>query len=247
MSDTAVQPIKTSRLSDQAEEYLHGLIEQGAFQPGDQLPSEADLAARLGISRPTLREALSNLEQGGIVVRKHGVGTFVAPNYGIQLEGGLERLESILEIAGRQGMAVTYRDLHVFSEPATSETCEELQLTPGSVVTRVQRVIFADGRPVAYMSDVVPAIILAASDIDDSFRGSVLDLLREVQGLTITQAIADIVSLAAPPEIARRLEIATGDAVLLLAERVLDADGNAVGCSRNYFVPKYIKFHIIRR
>jgi GntR family transcriptional regulator len=247
MNSDAVQPIKTSRLSVQAEEYLHSLIERGAFQPGDQLPSEADLAAQMGISRPTLREALSNLEQGGIVVRKHGVGTFVAPHYSLQLEGGLEQLESILEIASRQGMDVGFRDLEVRSEPGSAELCRELQIEAGAPVTLVNRVIVADGHPVAYMADVVPATILTPEEIDGSFGGSVLDFLRDTRDVKIAQAIADIVSLDAPASVAEKLEVRAGEAVLLLAERLIDAEGNAVGCSQNYFVPKYIRFHIIRR
>ena len=62
----------------QARQHLLALIEDGTFRPGEQLPSEADLAGQLGISRPTLREALQHLERQGLIVRKHGVGTFVS-------------------------------------------------------------------------------------------------------------------------------------------------------------------------
>ena len=69
--------------------------------PGEQLPAEVYLATQLGISRPTLREALLSLEREGFVVRKHGVGTFVTPGYGRRLESGLECLESVLEMDGK--------------------------------------------------------------------------------------------------------------------------------------------------
>ena len=69
--------INKTPLHLQAQQHLLDLIEDGTCQPGEKLPSEVDLAAQLGISRPTLREALLNLEQEDIIVRKHGVGTFV--------------------------------------------------------------------------------------------------------------------------------------------------------------------------
>ena len=83
MTTGAVQPIRPSRipLSTQTQQYLLGLIEHGTYEPGEQLPSEKELSVKLGISRSTLREALLNLEQEGIVIRRHGVGTFVAPGY----------------------------------------------------------------------------------------------------------------------------------------------------------------------
>ena len=81
MTNNNVQPLKEKRLTlaVQAQQYLTSLIEEGIYQPGQQFPSEADLATQLGISRATLREALLNLEQEGAIIRKHGMGTFVAP------------------------------------------------------------------------------------------------------------------------------------------------------------------------
>ncbi len=74
--------IKTtnSSLHYQAQLYLRDLIENGTYLPGQKFPSEGEFAGELGISRPTLREALHNLQAEGMIVRKHGVGTFVSPS-----------------------------------------------------------------------------------------------------------------------------------------------------------------------
>jgi GntR family transcriptional regulator len=249
MSNDIVRPLKTNRgsLSTQALQYLMGLIEDGAYQPGEQLPSEADLAAQLGISRPTLREALLNLEQEGLVIRKHGVGTFITAGYESRLESGLERLESILELSARQGMQLTYDDLLVREEPAEPALCDRLQIDPGSHVTRVRRVILSEAKPVAYMVDVVPTAILPAAAIDSTFSGSVLDLLRQNPDLEIAQAVADIVALNADGRLAQRLAIEPGEAVLLLEEVLFDTGGRAIGCSRNCFLPGFFRFQIVRR
>src|SRR5512136_106072 len=123
MTNNGVHPIKASRLSlsAQTQQYLLGLVEGGTYQPGEQLPGEKELAAQLGISRATLREALLNLEQDGVVVRRHGIGTFVAPGFGRRLEGGLERLESVLELAARQKLQVQVSDLEVRQAEADAE------------------------------------------------------------------------------------------------------------------------------
>ena len=82
----------------QVEEAVAGMIEQ--MQPGDQLPTEPTLAKRLGVSRATLREALRTFSERGLLVRRQGIGTFVASRIPI-LETGLEVLESLERMAKR--------------------------------------------------------------------------------------------------------------------------------------------------
>jgi GntR family transcriptional regulator len=244
-----MQQLKTNKLPLplQAQRYLLGLIDNGTYQPGEQLPSEADLAAQLGISRPTLREALLNLEREDVLVRKHGVGTFVAPGYGHRLESGLERLESVLELAARQGLQVGFDALQVQEESADPELADKLQVAPGTPLTSVRRVIVVDSVPVAYMSDVTLSSVLSPEDVDETFNGSVLDLLRQKGGQQVAQAMADIVALNADASLADRLGIELGQAVLLIEEILFDEEGTAVEFSRNYFVPDFFRFHVVRR
>lgn len=248
MTDNGVQPLKTARqpLYLQAQQYLFSLIENGTYQAGDQLPPEADLAAQLGISRATLREALLNLEQEGLVVRKHGVGTFVAPGFELRLENGLERLQSVLELAIHQGLQVQFEQLQIEEQPANPELAEKLQVDPGTLLTSVQRVIVVGKRPVAFMADLVLQHVLAPEDVRDTFNGSVLDLLRQQQ-VEIAQAVADIIALNADRSLAQHLRIKPGQAVLLMEELLFNPEGTVIGFSRNYFVPDFFRFHIVRR
>jgi GntR family transcriptional regulator len=249
MTDGLVQPLKANRLSlsTQAQQYLRSLIENGTYRPGEQLPSQAELAVQLGISRPTLREALLNLEQEGIIVRRHGVGTFVAPGYGERLESGLERLESILESAARQGQALHFDALDVQQVPADEGLAERLQVPPGTPLTSVGRAILAENIPVAFMQDILAAAVLAPTDIGTSFNGSVLDLLRQLPGRHVAQAVAEIVALNADAFLASTLEVAPGAAIVLIEEMLFDDQGIPMGFSRNYFIPEFFRFHVVRR
>jgi GntR family transcriptional regulator len=249
MTYNGVRPIRANRLSlsAQAQRYLLDLIEDGTYQPGERLPSEYELAAKLGISRPTLREALHNLEQEGIIIRRHGVGTFITPGYAHRLESGLERLESILELAARQGLGIRCDGLQVREEPAAPRLADKLQVEPGTPLLRVGRVLLADGMPVAYMEDYTLGTILSPADVDDGFNGSVLDLLRQKQDLQGLQVQADIIALNADAQLAKKLRIKRGQAVLLVEELLFNHEGKAVEFSRNYFVPEFFRFHVVRR
>jgi GntR family transcriptional regulator len=238
---------RSDRLYRQAEQRLLELIERGTYAPGEQIPSEVDLAAQFGISRPTLREALLHLEQAGAIVRKHGVGTFVASAYGLRLESGLERLESVFQMTARQGMEAHIEGLACDQEPAEPAVAERLAIPPGTPLTTVRRTIVVDGRPAAYMLDLAPPDILSPQDIGESFSGSVLDVLRQRPDLHVSQAVADIVPVDADALLAERLSIRPGQAILLLEEVLLAEGGIPIEFSRNYFVPSMFRFHVLRR
>lgn len=249
MTIDAVHPIRPNKLSlsTQTQQYLVELIETGAYQPGQQLPAEKELAVQLGISRSTLREALLNLEQEGIVLRRHGVGTFVAPGYEHRLESGLERLESIMELAARQEQRAQVSDLEIQTIEAPADLAERLQVGTGEMLTSIRRVIMVDGKPVAYMADYVAPSILSPAEIGESFSGSVLDRLREKHGQLIAQALANIVAINADRFLSRKLQVKFGQALLLLEETLYTEEGAPVEFSRNYFVPDFFQFHVVRR
>jgi GntR family transcriptional regulator len=244
-----MQTFKVDRrpLHVQVYRYLTDLIEDGTYGPGEQLPSEADLAAQLGISRPTLREALLNLEQDGIIDRRHGVGTFVAPRRRTPLESGLERLESILDLSTRQRMTTSVRGLRVEQIVGEDSLAETLALDAGTPVTCVRRTIAVDGSSAAYLVDYVPSATLPPDVLDASFQGSILDLLMKRSDVRVHEALSEITALGAEDEIAEQLQIEPGDPLLLFTETLFDDHHTPVEFSRNFFVPDQFRFHVIRR
>lgn len=234
-------------LSQQARHYLREMIEGGSYQPGERLPSQDELAAQLRVSRLTLRDALRSLEQEGVVQVKHGVGTFVSPSYGHRIESGLERLESILELAARQGSEVTFDDLQVSQEPAGKEVALALSVPVGTLLTRVGRTFRVGRRRVAYMLDVAPASLLDPNEINDAFDGSILNLLKGRGDLTLSHAVANISAINAGDELGVQLKVKPNQALQLLEETLYDRDGVPVEFSRNYFVPEFFQFRVVRR
>lgn len=212
---------------------------------GQRLPSEPELSKQLGVSRATLREAMRSFEAQGLIRRRQGSGTFVVGR--IQaLDTGLEMLESLDTIARRMGLEVSVSDLTIESVLADDELAKVLDVTPGVKLTRVRRVIRAEGRPVAYLVDTLPEDILSAKDLPSDFHGSVLDFLLS-RGDSLVSSRANVSAIGATADVAKQLEIQRGDVLLHFYAQLFNAEGKPVDYSLSYFIPGYFHFHIVRR
>jgi GntR family transcriptional regulator len=230
----------------QASEALRALVQGGGYVPGDRLPSEIELSQQLGISRPTLREALHQLEEEGAIVRRHGVGTFVAQSQPV-IESGLEVLESIERMASRGGLHVQMGEAVISERMTTAEESEGMALVAPEPVTCVVRVILAEGKPVAHLTDVLPQRVLRQAELGEGFHGSVLDLLLERGWPALSHSRTELISEAAEPNLARALHVQRGAPLMRLEAHLFAADGQIVDYSVSHFVPGCFRFHVVRR
>jgi len=230
----------------QVEEAIAAMIEQ--MQPGDQLPTEPTLAKCLGVSRATLREALRTFVERGILVRRQGVGTFVASRIPT-LEAGLEVLESLDRMAQR--LKLTTEVAHLKTDERWATPAELLGLglseTQAMEVLVVDRVITVENEPVADLHDVVPLTYLRQTDLEGTFNGSVLELLLNRGDLMLSTSRTEILAEEAEGHHAARLNVKRGAALLKLTARLYTYDDKVVDYSISYFVPGHYKFHVIRK
>jgi DNA-binding GntR family transcriptional regulator len=96
------------------------------------------------------------------------------------------------------------------------------------------------------MKDITPSQVLSSADIDHTFQGSVLDLIRRKQGLKVSKAIAKIEAINADLTLAQKLEIEPGLAILVLEETLFDEDEKPMELSYNFFVPNFFQFMVSR-
>jgi len=229
----------------QVEEAIAAMI--APMQPGDQLPTEPVLAKRLGVSRATLREALRTFVERGVLVRQQGIGTFVASRIPT-LEAGLEVLESLDRMAQRLGLSTEVTHLESVERRATPTELAGLGLpeTQAVEVLVVNRVITVEDEPVADLRDVVPLAYLRQTDLDDTFNGSVLELLLK-RNLMLSTSRTEIIAEEADAYNATRLNVKRGTALLKFTAQLYTYDERVVDYSISYFVPGYYKFHVMRR
>lgn len=214
--------------------------------PGTFLPSEPKLAKELGVSRSTLREAMRLFEARGQVVRRRGLGTYVAQPPQV-IETGLEVLSSLDSLARQIGIELEPCDLSIVEREASDDEAGQFGLESGSTVVELARVILAEGRPVAYLVDCLPRRFMQPSEIDESFRGSVLGLLIQRGEPALARSIAEISALPVEAEVADGLGVHQGDVCLYLEARLFSKSGELVDHSHSYFLPGSFRFHIVRR
>jgi GntR family transcriptional regulator len=199
----------------------------------------------MGVSRATLREAMRTFETQGLIRRRQGSGTYVVGKFDV-IDAGLEVLESIETMARRMNLEVSFSDLHVEQIDADPKTADGLCIEAGKSITRVRRVIRADGRPVAYLIDCLPEEILKPGNLPADFSGSVLDFLIG-SGSDLKISRADISATNASAEVAKPLEIQRDDVLLRFESQLYDSQGKVLDYSVSYFIPGYFHFHVNRR
>lgn len=213
--------------------------------PGERLPSEPDLARQMNVSRATLREAMRTFEGQGLIRRRQGIGTFVV-GYPHVINTGLEVLESIETLARRINLNVSMGDLNIKKIKAGEQEAVNLGLAVESPLIWVSRVIHAEGRPVAYLIDILPEDTLTDTDLREGFTGSVIDLLLRRGSLGLLKSHTEIQAVAASSEIAKALQIQRGDVLLKFIARLFSVEGHVVDYSHSYFLPGVFSFHVVR-
>ncbi len=246
---TLEKRIKTDSrpLYNQAIDALNRYIELAGLKPGDKLPGEDELARQLGISRPTLREAMGALEVHGIIDRRHGVGTFVTAPVRGSMQGGLEKLESVYSLATDAGIEAKRDNWIVEPVPAVEQVAKNLEMAPGDTVIRVQVTISENNLHFVYMNSFTKPVFIDLQELKNFKRGSLLDYLIRKDEARLSYTNTHLFSVSADQNIARWLHITENHPLLLLEETFFSDVGEPVVWTKNYFITDKVNFHIIRR
>ncbi|WP_134680572.1 phosphonate metabolism transcriptional regulator PhnF [Paracoccus ravus] len=215
---------------------LRAEIARGLWPPGTRLPAEADLAARFGVNRHTLRNATRALADEGLLYSRQGAGVFVAASPVDYPLGDRVRFHRNIELAGKvPGRALDA----VMTRPSDAAEALALGLATGERVHVAEGVSLVDFRPVALFRTVFPADALP-----DLARH-----LRDIQSITAALAacgIADyrrvstrVTARVADAAQAARLQIDAGDP-LLRTEAISEAGGRPVERGLTWWVAERV-------
>ena len=230
MLDVRIDRSSVSPLHRQLATALVEGIEGGRWGAGERLPSESELCDAFGLSRTTVRRALSELERQGLLRREKGRGTFVAqPGASSEF---LQSAEGFFDEVSRTGRRVHSRVLRLAAEPLAPWAALALGLPLGSGAVTLERLRLVDEEVVMYAVTHIPEDLAAGLSPDALADASLYATLAAMNGVVVAGGRRTVEAVAASDEVARRLELLPGQPVLYLEAVSWDADRRPVEAYR---------------
>jgi DNA-binding GntR family transcriptional regulator len=213
----------------QVAEQLERAILDGSLAPGDRIGNEVALADQLGLSRPTLRQAIQMLVDKGMLVRKRGVGTQVVHSQ-VRRTVELTSLNDDLKRAGRHPFTVL---LSLEQVEADEEAATRLNVPTGTTLWELHRLRHLDDQPLAIMRNHVPVDVIDLSRVDFSETG-LYECFRAA-GIHLRVAHQTISARVADTRQARHLGGRKGDPLLTMERTSYDDKGRVVEFGRHLY------------
>ena len=233
-------------LSYLAQKKITHYIKEHNLKPGTKLPSESNLVEMLGVSRITVREALAQLKQAGIVYTIQGKGTFLK-RVPVELKSGLEVLKSVTEIM--RSYNYTPRTVYLptkIIEP-DDDIKEKLQLDSGEQIVTYYRKRYVDDELAVYGVDSL-AVKRLTKGVPDQLPGvSMFEYLEKELGLTIETARTEITPIQFNKKMAEFLEVSQETIFILLNQVFFDSSGEPIIYSLDYYNSNVFKFVVNAR
>lgn len=191
----------------QVKESLLSEIRSKQLKVGDLIPSESELQERFKVSRITIRRAIQELVQDGLLYTQQGKGTFVSKPKASQ---ELNLISSWAETMAALGMHPETKVISYSEEPAPVNVAKMLDIPIGSMVYRLERLRYADKEPICIMINyLVPAIV--PGFLEKGLKGeSLYEMLERNYNIMLSRAEETVEAKAAKVSEAAMLNVKRG-------------------------------------
>ncbi len=231
-------------LSLVAADRIRQAIARGEYLPGAKLPAEPELAERISVSRPTLREGLRLLESEGLVVRRQRIGTVVTGRPVVR--NALGRNFGIQEMLEASGHEYGVRDAEIRFTTADEKAAAALGLDDGGQVVLLERAITSGAVAAMVTRDYLDLQILEAADAPLTPDVHWYLWLHEHCGVDVAYGIASIAATTASPEVAAKLEIDAGAPLFRLEQIDYTSTGRPVLYAIELHAPEVFDVTVVR-
>lgn len=221
----------------QLSRHIGRTITDGRLEKGRQLPPERDLADMADVSRVTVRKAVAELVDAGLVEQRRGAGSFVM-GAAAKTEQSLSSLVSFTENMQARGRVSTSRVLARGLFPPAPDEMMALGLSPSQQVARIDRLRSADGTPMAIERSSLPSDVLPDPDTVET---SLYAVLRRT-GLAPSRAIQRVTAINITGENAHLLGVPENTAILQIDRTAFLSSGRPIEFTRGYYRPDIYDF-----
>ncbi len=228
----------TTSKGDLVRQRLLALIEE--LPQGEQLPSERVLGERFGVARETLRRALDDLADDGLLVRRQGSGTFVARPKLTQTF----RVQSFSEDMRARRMSSSSRLISHRSRAAGARMGARLQISPGDPVLTMRRLRLADGEPMALEDVTIPEALIPGFDPELLGNDSLYTTLSRRYGIEIASGSQTMEATVLDDEEAALLAVAPLSPAILVERVTWMQDGRRVEAVRSLYRGDRYQFQV---
>ena len=237
MKDLIIDKKSPVPLYFQLKKQLLEQIESGKYQPGDKLPTEVELCEQLDISRPTVRQAFSELINEGYITRQKAKGTFVSKpkvegNFFMRLSSYNEEMQSLGHIPSTK---VLYKE-----KVETPAKCQTLWNSAESL--HLKRLRYADDLEMVVVNTYCPIDVFENLDAFDFENTSLYEVMKKEYGIYIDYVDRVVEAKIADKEIAKLLKLEKPEIVLYVETKAYTKDDVCVEYSRAYYRADRNKF-----
>ena len=243
MEKNTERKISRKALYFEVVELLLEDIRKGLYPPGSKLPSEDQLARQFSISRVTLREALRVLEDDGVIVRRHGSGTFVLDKKAVPIQT-LSSIVSTSTIFKRAGLEDRFTKVALKKIPASPKIAEKLGIPAGEEIWEIERVRTIGETPAVYSFDYFPSSFLPAEKEKflHEYIHSLYHLLAEVCGQATDEGNCTFKPIMSDKALSAILHVQNGSPLMFIETIDFNDRKQPVLFSREYYIPELFEF-----
>jgi GntR family transcriptional regulator len=225
----------------QIQEYIAELILSGKLLPETKIQSERDFSEDLGVSRMTVRRAITELVSEGLLERKHGSGTYVAKP---RVTYESHELVNYSQALVARNIATASQLLEFSEVVASRRLAELLEVEIGRPLYRVVILRFANRVPVILERGFLSCARCPGLEEWDLEKNAILDLLSRVYGIHPGRVSQTVEAIAANETIAKQLRVEEGFPLLMLNRILYDPDyGKPVLLTQDFLRSDYARIH----
>ncbi len=237
-------------LTDQVKNHIKDMIIRGEFADG-RVPPEMELAEALGVSRTTVRDALSRLEMEGAISRRQGAGTFVNDPV-LQIRSRLDEIWSYEAMLQAHGFTPSTRVLesrvYVVGDPRLDPTIAgTLALDEGEQVLFISKLFHEDSVPVILAHNYLPLRLTTELYTPADLDRPIYDFLEQLSRHRLAYYLSEIIPVNADATMAAVLQINSGAPLLSFDETGYNNDSEPILKAYSYFRDDLLRFRLLRR